>query len=860
MGKIYKYCIALLTILSLSACTKEIESAKEETTKPEDVKLVSLDIKAGGESFSDTKAIVQNGGNQIFWENTDKLGVFDGTAKREFVTTTADGTSSRTMFSGEVAENAESLIAVYPFEAGVSCSGETVTARIPKEQIVQKGKNIAQDAIVSVGKIISGKLDLKTTVAVVKVNIKRPDVKAIVIEGTNIAGTAEFSASDGSLSKVVTGENKVSLKYSEGLFAAGDYYITLMPGKTNKGDFKVYIERENFKSETLSSKKELTLIRNSSLDFSALESAISYKYVISTAEELVNWGKIAEFCNNSDTVELAADIDLKQAEWTPFEFKGTFDGKNHKIYNFKVSTTDSYAAFFQTLSGHLKNTVFGSSDGNSYDGFSTFELGYTKDNKTWMYVGLVGKILEKGSITNVKNFAKVKVLQSNITKFRLGGIAGNWASEGSLEMCRNHGEIIVEDCAQGVKDTQPEFNVIGGLVGWADKAPQRFNGCINAGNIINHCKFVKHFGGVFGCSGNNKVSLESCDNSGDINDDAEHTSDLWLGGIMGKFNDGGKLKYCKNNGKINFTGKASRLNIGGVLAYTTKSDPSVLNCENEGDIKVNASADNDVNIGGVVAYMKGKDKNNVAIIKDCKNFALVEVYGGTNGKTHVGGVCGKSDQHSKLSDSIVNEGKILIHDSGRIFQAGGIAGYSYHSPDEIFSDGSESYNKGDIEAIGLVREEGETHHIGGALGYCTAEYRRIKVSARIIVKAAGGASVSAGLAVGQSGKKTGDYKFHQGSFKGSISATVESGGDNSNVHAGILYGSFKEASTPETRKLQFGWDETLLLDPTITVNGIQLTESTLDDLLIGNPNGTPARFEANPKKPHDTHRIQSWNL
>ena len=62
--------------------------------------------------------------------------------------------------------------------------------------------------------------------AVVKVNIKRPDVKAIVIEGTNIAGTAEFSASDGSLSKVVTGENKMSLKYSEGLFTAGNYYTT----------------------------------------------------------------------------------------------------------------------------------------------------------------------------------------------------------------------------------------------------------------------------------------------------------------------------------------------------------------------------------------------------------------------------------------------------------------------------------------------------------------------------------------------------------------------------------------------------------------------------------------------------------
>lgn len=618
MRKTNIHFIALLAMLSLASCSKETEYAKEEAKAPENVRLVSLNINAGGEAITDTKAIVSEDGKNIFWEISDKLGVFDGTEKREFTTSTADGTSSRTQFSGEVAENAESLIAVYPFEAGISCSEGAVTAVIPQEQIVPAGKNIAQNAIVSVGKIESGKLELKTLVAVVKVSVKRPDVKAIIIEGTNIAGTAKFSAADGSLSQVTAGEGKVTLKHSNGLFAAGDYYITLMPGTTNTGDFKVSVECENFKSEILSSKKEVTLRRNSSLDFSALESAISYKYVIATAEDLNNWGKIAAFCNKNDLVELAADINLDKKDWTPCEFKGTFDGKNHNIYNFKVSTTDSYAGFFRTLSGKLQNTVFGSADGNNYDGFSTYELGYTKDNATWMYVGLVGKVTEEGAINNVKNYATVKVLQSNITKFRLGGIAGNWASEGSLEMCRNHGEIIVEDCAQGVKDTQPEFNVIGGLVGWADKAPQRFNGCINAGNIINHCKFVKHFGGVFGCSGNNKVSLESCDNSGDINDDAEHTSDLWLGGIMGKFNDGGKLKYCKNNGKINFTGKASRLNIGGVLAYTTKSDPSVLNCENEGDIKVNASADNDVNIGGVVAYMKGKDKNNVAIIKIAK--------------------------------------------------------------------------------------------------------------------------------------------------------------------------------------------------------------------------------------------------
>lgn len=858
MRKTNIHFIALLAMLSLASCSKETEYAKEEAKAPENVRLVSLNINAGGEAITDTKAIVSEDGKNIFWEISDKLGVFDGTEKREFTTSTADGTSSRTQFSGEVAENAESLIAVYPFEAGISCSEGAVTAVIPQEQIVPAGKNIAQNAIVSVGKIESGKLELKTLVAVVKVSVKRPDVKAIIIEGTNIAGTAKFSAADGSLSQVTAGEGKVTLKHSNGLFAAGDYYITLMPGTTNTGDFKVSVECENFKSEILSSKKEVTLRRNSSLDFSALESAISYKYVIATAEDLNNWGKIAAFCNKNDLVELAADINLDKKDWTPCEFKGTFDGKNHNIYNFKVSTTDSYAGFFRTLSGKLQNTVFGSADGNNYDGFSIYELGYTKDNATWMYVGLVGKVTEEGAITNVKNYATVKVLQSNITKFRLGGIAGNWASKGDLENSKNMGEILVEDCAQGLKnDGTREFDVIGGLIGWMDAAPGKLEHCDNLGNITNHCKFVKYFGGVIGCSGKNHVfTAKDCNNHGEINDPAAHDSDLWLGGIMGRFDADGKLDNCTNKGKINFTGSsAGSLHIGGVLGNVSGYAPTIINCVNEGDIKVNASAQKEANIGGVVAYMKGKTDGNT-VIQNCKNIASVEVYGGTDGETHVGGVCGNSRKDSKLKGYVVNEGKILVHDSERIFQVGGIAGYLYHSPEV----NSQSYNKGNIEVIGLKKKDSNTHCIGGALGYCSAEYKHIKVCANITAKVADATSISLGLAVGQSGIKEKPYKFHQGSFKGSISAGVESEGDGSQIHAGILYGSFITPSTPDKRKLQFGWDETLLLDPTITVNGIQLTESTLDDLLIGNPNGTPARFEANPKKPHDTHRIQSWNL
>lgn len=900
MKRINSYFIALLAISALAACNRETENLKEEIIGSEEVTLVPFDIKAGGETITEeTKAIISSAGTQIFWESSDKLGVFDGVAKREF-TTTADGTSSSSNFSGQVAEGATNLIAVYPAEAGVSYESNILTAIVPKEQIVPAGKNIAQNAIVSVGKVESGALALKTTVAIVKVRIERPDVKAVIVEGSNIAGTAKFSIADGSVSEVTAGENKVILKYSGGNFDTGNYYIALLPGTTSTGNFKVSIECEKCNSEILSSVKDVTLARNTSLDFTALESTIAYKYVITTAEELLEWGEIAALCKTNDIVELGADIDLNRASWTPRNFKGIFDGKNHKIYNFKVSSTNDYAGFFKTLSGTLKNTVFGSSDGVNYDGFSVYELGYDVNNKNWMYAGLISRVDQSGSISNVKNFAKVHILGSNITKFRAGAIVGNWTSTGSITNAENYGEVIAEDCPQGLKDSgDPEFNVIGGVVAWADNAPSQFEGNNNLGKITNHCKYVKYFGGVFGCSGSAVFTIKNCINSGELIDDAERTTDIWMAGILGRFNAAGTLDACENRGNITFTGSATYSNVAGILAYTNlasttkgcintgkitvnpvdggqhrvggvvamiSSAPKSVteNCTNRGEIKVNlqTSATNRTgNIGGVVAYIKGKDESNTSIIRNCYNHmsGKIEVYGGITGTAYVGGVCGNSAQFSYLNESLVNEAEIHVHDSQRTFQIGGIAGYAYHTWDASFSSGANSYNKGNITATQLANISGKTHCIGGAFGYSSAEYRKVKLDANITAVGKDGASIAAGLAVGQSGNKS-EYKFHHGSFKGTVSASVETGGSDANVYAGILYGSFKDASTPDTRILKFGYSETLVFDPSITVNGTILTTDNIISLSIGNPNGTPAVFEADPGKTHQPYRIDAWSL
>ncbi len=80
---------------------------------------------------------------------------------------------------------------------------------------------------------------------------------------------------------------------------------------------------------------------------------------ISTVTDLRNF---ADAVNKGETfvgkaVILAADLDLDGAEWTPIgnsidkSFKGTFDGKNHKVSNFKVTDNKQYAGFFGYITG-----------------------------------------------------------------------------------------------------------------------------------------------------------------------------------------------------------------------------------------------------------------------------------------------------------------------------------------------------------------------------------------------------------------------------------------------------------------------------------------------------------------------------
>ena len=109
-----------LAALAAAACTRTVE-----TETPVEGRLKTISISASGEQISKARLDFP----RINWEESDKVAIFDGVAKREFSVTSCDGTSAR--LSGDVAESAANLVAVSPLSAGISYEKGVLSVTLP---------------------------------------------------------------------------------------------------------------------------------------------------------------------------------------------------------------------------------------------------------------------------------------------------------------------------------------------------------------------------------------------------------------------------------------------------------------------------------------------------------------------------------------------------------------------------------------------------------------------------------------------------------------------------------------------------------------------------------------------------------
>ncbi len=279
--------------------------------------------------------------------------------------------------------------------------------------------------------------------------------------------------------------------------------------------------------------------------------------------------------------KLVANIDLKNAAWTPIgqknstiKFTKTFDGANYTVYGLNVtadsltSAHDGYGAFFGAIDGDavVKNlTVSGTASCENAAGVVARMHKGTIENCT-SEVTVTGTSKAGGIVclTN-ENGCTIKGC-TNSGNISIGNVSGETNSAGGIVAYANASTKIT-DCvnkAMTVSSASDERGYCGGIVGY-------FSG--KTGNAITNCKNSASItgstaaGGIVGIA-TDQIVITDCENSGAV---ASNNVNCAAGGIIGSCLNG-TLTACKN------TNTVSGKHAGGVVGQTTGTTSVIDSC------------------------------------------------------------------------------------------------------------------------------------------------------------------------------------------------------------------------------------------------------------------------------------------
>ena len=714
MKKIFGYILAASAVFAAASCTQQLEGPAT------DQELVPMTITVNGEM---TKTLVGEDGKTINWCDDDVIAIFDGVAKREFTVVTADGKNAT--FAGEVAPGATELYAVYPYSAAVECVNGVVTASLAAEQQLD-GDNVADGAIVAVGQVAAdASVQFKNAVGFLRVDVSYDDVTEIIVNGSDIAGSA-FIAATGEVDKVADAASSVSLKPAGEKFAPGSYYVTLFPGVTSAGKFSVTLVRAD-KGLTMTAANEITVPRNAG--FFVTDTKLSETYIIKDAASLQTFLASAADCLEDESATVIKDIDLTGVEITPAaSFAGTFNGNGHCLKNWTSNNT-----LFTTLAatGTVKDLIIDQS----------CTLSFPSDKQYFGFV--VGN--NAGTVSGVENYADVTIPALPTVANYYGTICGN--NTATVADCANFGNITYNG---GVPTQNACY---GAVLGYNNGAAAVATNLFNSGDVTATINGVAekstYWSGIAGWLGGNARLLESI-NYGDITVKAHGNKQMMT--VCGIVNyAGGEVSGCYNGGDISYyaeteeglaDGGVQRTGVCGIAAYLGWAGKTVANNENEGNITFRAGYSSGyggsgsfskyaVNVAGVfgVAYSCGiSDSRNSGTI----NFSMTDIdnassYDNNAVRQSCGGVIASSwgkltncenagDVNIVFTTEKPQEGVALSGWGGKKvgYQFGGISGGDYHSSQDK-SPIEGCTNSGNIHII--TNATNFNNNAGGIVGW-----------------------------------------------------------------------------------------------------------------------------------------------
>ena len=291
-------------------------------------------------------------------------------------------------------------------------------------------------------------------------------------------------------------------------------------------------------------------------------------YIIETAAQLARLGKLSSSANNyyaNTFFELSSDIDLSGKYWTPAQFNGFLNGKNHQIkgldttngglfkylncelYNGLVSGTTGYVAVVENLHFVEPNVLYGTLSSNAADvrisnctvsggtvsgSFVGGLIGslYAMNNDVITVVdrcsatanvsgyscagGLIGRIVGSSALTS-KN--PVYVTNSwtggTVSTYTKAPIGNGYSAGGIVGTINNYANGITMESCFSTAGISGVGQAIGGLLGYADITKTGITGIVDISNsaALNDSIGSTHesaFGGRIVSNGNNIVTAE----------------------------------------------------------------------------------------------------------------------------------------------------------------------------------------------------------------------------------------------------------------------------------------------------------------------------------------------------------------
>ena len=270
MKKVYSYMFAAVAMFAAVSCQKEIITPEMPEENVEVFEVIAV-------ATEETKTTLKEG-VKTYWTSSDALTVFDAEGVNQKFTTdiTTDAASARfttNKFAYPVDPEA-ALIAVYPYTAGATLNGTTVTGlSLPTSQDASANNFDPKATIAYANATVADNRNLKFNNAygLFKFTIGEDNITSVAISTNNkesLSGNVSLSIADGKMTVVSDANSTVTLK---GTFTKGSvYYIAALPGTFTKG-IKVSLGTASGTTEVKSTQNSVTLKANSVLELGTIQ-------------------------------------------------------------------------------------------------------------------------------------------------------------------------------------------------------------------------------------------------------------------------------------------------------------------------------------------------------------------------------------------------------------------------------------------------------------------------------------------------------------------------------------------------------------------------------------------------------------